>query len=159
MAQGVQIRTGQGLAFLERRQRGFLVVQGGFGVVRAFDIGPEETRKINVPARGSELGIFRFDGDGLERQPGFRHLRGDGALPDEFIQFELLAAEAQFFRGQHFVAGGADGFVGFLGVLGFARVLAGRWAEVFLAIAGQHARRGRRRGIPARGLRCRSACK
>ena len=99
------------------RQGRFLVVERRFGIVDPFDVRPEEPGKFDVPARGAELGVPGGDRRRLKAQPRLGHLRGDGPLPDQRIERQLAAREAQLFAGLHLGAGRADRFVGFLGPL------------------------------------------
>ena len=98
----------------------------------------EEAIEGDDGAGGAQLGAFivgDFDGDLVEF--GGLHLRGDGALPDEFVQAALVVVQM---RGDVVRAavdvGGADGFVGLLGVLGAADVFARRAGEVIGAVGG-----------------------
>ena len=97
--------------------------RGPLGVVDPFDVGAEEAGELDVPAGGAELGVAGGDRHRVETQPRLGHLRGDRPLPDHVVQAQLAAGEASSSAGLHLGAGGADGFVGFLGVFDLVGVL------------------------------------
>ncbi len=110
-------------------------------LVEALDVGLEETGERDGAAAGAEHDLLaRAGGSGdPQRQrgaAGVGHLRGDGALPDQFVEPELVGVElrVQLAGGLEHVTGGADGLVGLLRVLDLAGVLARRRVHVLLAV-------------------------
>ena len=135
------------LPLLQRRQRRLLIVQRRFRIVDAFNVGPEETGEVDVPAGRAKLRVFRGNRHRLKLQPRFGHLRGDGPFPDQGIEVFLAALEIQFVRGFHIGACGTNRFVGFLRVFRFRRVLPGGLAEVLVSVPFLHAAAGRADGF------------
>ena len=65
---------------------------------------------------------------------GWRHLTGDGALPNHLIKFELVCTQEGFDAFGRAVHGSrTDGFVRFLGIFGFGFVLFGGTRQIFFA--------------------------
>ena len=109
-----------------------------------FDVGPQEAGEGDDPAAGRELdlgtparapasaGHGRRQADLGARPGGVGHLRGDGALPDQVVEAQLVAVEraAGLVGGAERVAGRPDRLVGLLGVLDLALVAAGRVGHV-----------------------------
>ena len=115
-----------------------MIVQGGIGIIDPFHIGPEKTRKFDMTTCRLEFRVFDSDRDGLKSQLGFRHLRGNGSLPDHSIQSGFTSAQTLLFSGFHFGTGRPDRLVGLLSILGFGRVLPRFRAQIIFAIAIQH---------------------
>ena len=91
---------GQGLADGEHGQQRLAVVERGVGIVGALDVGPEVAGEGDGAAGGGELGVAAVGGRGADAHldrlaPGVDHLRGDGALPDQLVEAELVAAAAR----------------------------------------------------------------
>ena len=82
------------VAFLHRRQKRFALLVGFFAVVAALNIKRHETGDAHGGAVGAEgvLAGLQIHGDRVNR--GVNHLAGEGALPDQFIQPELLGLQA-----------------------------------------------------------------
>ena len=119
------------VALRQLRQGLVAVVERCVGVVGPFDVGPEEAGEHHGPATGAEregrrAGYEARDGAGVcrrrldagrhEAQPRVRHLRGDGALPDEVVERGLDTLQPVLVRRLHLRAGRSDGFVRLLGV-------------------------------------------
>ena len=109
-----------------------LVVAGGRVLVAGLDVGLEEAGEGDRAAAGGELdGLVggaaagQPDADGLAHRVG--HLRGDGALPDQLVEPELVAGQlrGELARRPEVVTGGTDRLVRLLGALGLALVAAG----------------------------------
>ncbi len=128
------------------------VVEGGLGIVAAFDVGAEEPWEQHGAAAGAEgqagilrrlhdavqrrrAGQLRLDARGDELQARLGHLRGDRALPDEIVQSGLDTCEAMLVGRAHLRARRTDGFVRLLGVARRLPVLTWRRAEVGVAVA------------------------
>ena len=96
----------------------------------------------------------RAEPDGGGGAAGVGHLRGDGALPDQLVEGELLAAQlaGHLGRGAEPVTGGADRLVRLLGVLDLLLVVARGVGHVLGAV---HLARlgagGGQRGLRQRG--------
>ena len=92
--------------------------------VLAFLVDGQKARHDHRGARRAETVLAarrEIDGDGVER--GRDHLRGDGALPDQFVEAPLVVGEEARDLGGRVQRGGrAHGFVGFLRVLGLGLV-------------------------------------
>ncbi len=54
MAPGLRLDDGGSVAFRQRREGTFLVVEFGVGIIRAFHVGPEEAGKGDRAAAGRE---------------------------------------------------------------------------------------------------------
>ena len=117
MFQGLQLFTIQRVVLGHGRQRRLLIIQGGLGIIDAFDIGAKETGKLNRAARGAEFAITDFHRHGAELQPGFGHLSGNRAFPDQRIQAPFASAEPQFLGGLHVRSRRSDGLVSLLRTL------------------------------------------
>ena len=84
------------------------------------------------------------------RPGGVGHLRGHGALPDEVVEPQRVAAAARRPRlvgGAERLAGGADGLVGLLGVLHLALVAPRRVGDVLAPVQRRRLGPGRRQGL------------
>ena len=130
MAVGGDLLGGQRVALGDLRQPALAVVELGVRVVGALDVGLQEAVEGDDLAGGGELGVpavggraADLDGDGLADR--VLHLGGDGPLPDQLVEPELVAGQAGLGRGAEAVAGGADRLVRLLGVLDLARVVRG----------------------------------
>ena len=132
------------LAFFERRQNAVLVVL--FLAAAAFLIHGHETRLDQDRAVGAEAVAFvtvgsgqKIDGHGIEY--GGHHLAGDGAFPDQLVEFELIGCQGLFDIAIGYAQrrGRANGLVGLLCVFGFGFVGDRFVGHVFLAVAiGDH---------------------
>ena len=110
-------------------------------VVAALLVGGEEAAEGDDRAGGRELGVAAVRGrraephrDGLAA--GVGHLRGDGALPDQLVERELVAAElaGQLSGRAERVTGRADRLVRLLRVLDLALVAARHVRHVLRAV-------------------------
>ncbi len=124
-------------------------------VVRALLVGGEETGEDNDGARSGELGSAAVPSRGTDAHGGrgdlrIGHLRGQGALPDQVVEGEVVADQltGDIGRGSEDVAGGADRLVRLLGVLGLVRVPALRRGDM---VGTEHIGRLRPRGSNGRG--------
>ena len=95
----------------------------GFLVVPAFQIDLHEAVEQHLGGlQGVVFGpLVGRDPDGGVHHPGLAHLGGDGALPDQFIEFLFLRRPVD---GRVLQESRADGLVGFLGALGLGPILA-----------------------------------
>ena len=75
---------------------------------------------------------------------GVGHLGGDRAFPDQLVQSQLVAVQPALLGVAELVAGGADGFVGFLGIFHPLVVTAGARGEVVAPVQFAHHPSGRR---------------
>ena len=106
----------------------------------------------NSASRPSAATCAEADGGGGAL--GVGHLRGDGALPDQLVEAELVAGEllGHLGRGAEGVTGGTDGLVGLLRVGCLAAVDARGRGDVFRAVQlGGLAPRGRDGLVAQRG--------
>lgn len=105
-------------------------------VVLLVGVCGDETVEPNDRTDGTQLrgarSIDRLDLGGGALDFGRLHLAGDGALPDQLIEPHLVGIEIlpDRCRGAHEIRR-ADRFVRFLGVLGFGRILARLFRQVF----------------------------
>ena len=127
------LATGEGIALRHGGEHaaGFVVLV----LVRAFLVEFEEAVKGDDGAVGAEFGTGVRDIHGDLVQFGGLHLAGDGALPDQLVEAGLFGVQVggDLVRGAGHVRWAA-GFVGFLGVLGFACVFAGGDGDVGVAV-------------------------
>ena len=123
-------------------------------VIDGFDIGLQEPWKGNRSTARREGRLTSVAGVAVDPQAqrgaaGVGHLRGDRALPDQFVEPETVAIEfgVQRTRGGERLSCRADRLVGLLGVLDLAGVLARTGVDVLVAVklAGLVARRVNRR--------------
>ena len=154
VAQGFHLLAGGAIPHLEAGQQHLLAFEGRIGVIGTLHIGAKETGEINALAGGTEAGQSQGAAIHLELhrqhgEPGFGHLAGHGALPDQLIEGQIAAIEAGGGRISEAVAGGAYRFVGLLGIAGLGGELARRRAQVFLAVFGGHAAAGGIDGLVA----------
>jgi hypothetical protein len=97
----------------------------GGGFIHVFAVNHDESGKGHGLTRGSEQGL-RADGnvhaDRIELSGG--HLTGHRALPDHFIETELIGRKmfTQAFRSAC-NGGRANGLMGFLGIFAFVGVV------------------------------------
>ena len=123
-------------------------------VVAAFLVEREKAVEFHDLAGGAQFqharaGLGR-DIDGGALHLGRFHLARDGADPDQFIKPGLIGIEtAAHLGGPARQVGGADGFVGFLRVLGLGLILARRFRHIGVAVilADHLARLGDRRAV------------
>ena len=121
-----QRRGVDGLALGEVGQRD-LVVVAALAAVGALDVRLEEPVERDHPARRGEdhvaaVGGQPADADGHRLAGGVLHLRGDGALPDQLVEPELVAGQPGLARRAERVARRPDRLVRLLGVLHLRRV-------------------------------------
>ena len=57
MTERIELFEADLVGFLKWRQGGVAVFEGRFGIVGAFDVGPEEAGELDDLAGGAELGI------------------------------------------------------------------------------------------------------
>ncbi len=131
MSVGFGLDDRQRLALFDLRQPRLPGLRVVAGRVLALFIGGEEPAEGDDGAAGAESGLMTIgesctdlDGRGLALRIG--HLAGDGALPDEVVEAELIAVElfGHLRRGAEGVTGRADRLVGLLCRFLLARVLA-----------------------------------
>ena len=108
-------------------------------VVLAFVVEREEAVELHDRAGGAKLDGLVAAGD-VDRhlvQHGAFHLAGDGALPDQLVEAELVLVQigGDVLRRPEQV-GRTHGFVRFLGVLGLGRVDTGARRDVVGAVLG-----------------------
>ena len=123
-------------------------------VIDGFDIGLQEAWKGDRTTARREGRLTPVAGVAVDPQAqrgaaGVGHLRGDRALPDQFVEPETVAIEfgVQRTRGGERLSCRADRLVGLLGVLDLAGVLARAGVDVLVAVklASLVARRVNRR--------------
>ena len=131
---GQHIADGQRLPQRNLRQQGVIlgVALGSSVLVVAFLVSLEETAFGEHSSRGSELGRGEvtlgqwgcLEGDRDSLALRVNHLAGDGALPDQVVELQLVGAQnARERRGSsEAIAGWANGFVSFLSILGLALI-------------------------------------
>ena len=119
VSDGVDILTLERILFGHRRQRRILIFDRSFGIVRTFDIRPEEAGEFDSAARGAKFGIGNGDRDGVEPQQCVGHLGGHRALPNHLIQFVFRTGEPDLVGGFHFCTGRPNRFVSLLSAFGF----------------------------------------
>ena len=142
MAVGGQTSGINPLALSQLWQAAFGVICLATGeVIDGLDVGLQETRERNGAPTGGEGSLTAIRGIAgdpqAQRGPaGVGHLRGDGPLPDQFVQTEPIGIElgVESARRGESLAGRPDRLVGLLGVLHLAGVLARRWMDVFVTI-------------------------
>ena len=141
MALGLDAAHGHPVALGHVGQDPLLVLEVALGIVGALDVGPQEARVVDGLAGGRELGVTAVARRGPEPHlhalaPGVGHLGGDGALPDQLVETELVALQlALDLLGEaEAVARGADRLVGLLGVLDLVGVLPRGVGQVVLAV-------------------------
>ena len=126
------------LGFLHVGQDGGVLVVLGL-VVLALVVEREEARELHDRAGGAQLHGLVAGGD-IDRdlvEHGAFHLAGDGALPDQLVEAELVLIQVlRHVLRQAEEVGRADRFVRFLGVLGLRRVDARLRRHVVLAVLG-----------------------
>ena len=95
-ARGPDVGGGQRLSDDQLGQHHLLVRRLRLGVVRPFDVRPQEAGERDHLARGGEDG--RSVAAGVSRRPDRRsqagripHLGGEGPLPDQLVESELIA--------------------------------------------------------------------
>ncbi len=140
MARGRQLDQRQAIVLGERRQALLLGVVA-LPVV-ALHVDPLESGKRDDRPADGELRIAtgRRPGTQAKRHrfaDGVRHLRGDGALPDQLIEPGFGSAElaGQPLGGPEGVTGGTDGLVRLLGRLRLGHVAARHVRDVVGAVA------------------------
>ena len=117
-----------------RWQNDLLVFNGRVGVVRAFDIGPEEARKVNAFAGCLEYRIVGFNLNGDVGLTSIRHLSGDGALPNQIVKLQFALFEGRVLGcAKHFTRG-TNCFVSLLSALALGRELSRLRTEIVFAI-------------------------
>ena len=156
VAFGGDVRDGQVVALVQPRELLLGVVRHVAAVRLAghLHIGLEETGERDGAAGCGELArraVVGGSGDGhLHRgSPCIRHLGGDGALPDQLVELELLGVQltVQLARRGESLASGADGLVRLLRILGLPGVLTRRIRDVVAAVELHGLRAG---GLDAR---------
>src|SRR5690606_39217271 len=120
------------LALGQRRQLGRLVAAVA-GVVAAVAVDGLPAWEGDRAPGGGPLGLHAVGGRGADPggdrvAAGVGHLGGEGALPDELVEPELVPAQLapELVGAAPRVAGGPDRLVGLLGVLRLLGVGAGR---------------------------------
>ena len=134
VAHCIEVLASRGIANSQNWQDNFSILNRGIGIVRPFDISPEEARKVNPFASGAEASIFHVNLDGDVGLAGIGHLRGHGALPNQVVQRQLPPRQARLLGRTETAPGWADGFVGFLRSLAFGGVLTWLGAEVVSSV-------------------------
>ena len=109
----------QPLALPDRREQSLLVGQLGVGIVAPFDVCPQIAGEVDRLAPDLERRAPALDRDRHAPAPRVGHLARHRALPDELEEPVLLVREiaSEGVRQLERVPGGADRFVGLLGVL------------------------------------------
>ena len=123
----------------EGRQEHFLPFQSCIRVITSFHVGAEETWKIDALAASPEARLAGAEINRQHREPGFRHLTGNGALPDQLIDREITTLKPSVSRGAEAFAGGTNRLMGFLGIAGLGVELTGALAQVLLSVERFHA--------------------
>ncbi len=162
VALGVEAQGGERVADGERRETALGVVAVPVRVVvDRLLVRREEAAEGDHGAGHRELRVATVGRDGAETDrrglaPGVGHLRGDGALPDEVVEREVVAAQlaGDLRRRTEHVARRADRLVRLLGVLHLAVVAARHLGHVVAAVElsglrarGVDRRLGQRRGV------------
>ncbi len=138
----------------ELRQQRLLLAELGRRIVAALDIGAQVAGELDRLAAGREdrapaVGRPAFDLDRGAQQLGVGHLRGDGALPDQLVELQLVALEHALERLRRAAeVGRADRLVRFLGVAHLGLVLPRPLVVVVRRTS--RARPGRPRPAPCR---------
>ena len=83
----------------QRRQQHFLTLKGRIGIITSLYVGAEEAGEVDALAAGPETGIPRAEIHRQHREPGFSHLTGHGALPDQLINRQISPIESGFTGG------------------------------------------------------------
>ena len=132
MAGGLNRLGGQCLAGGQVRQALLSILRltlGHTGCVNALLVGGEEAAEGDDGAGCSELSVLAVGCHGTQAHGGggasrVSHLGGDGTLPDQLVETELVVGQraAHSVRGAEGVTGGTDCFVGFLRVLALGGV-------------------------------------
>ncbi len=137
---GEQIPNRNGVANFYRRQNSLLIAELRVGIVGAFHIGPQIARELNRFARYLKLRAATLDLQSNRMAAGIHHLAGDRPFPNQIEQPKLVVVQlvAERFRNFERVTGGADRFVGFLGVFDFAAIDTGRVRQVLIAVLRSH---------------------
>ena len=111
------------------------------GCVNALFVGGEEAAEGDDGTGCCELGVLAVRCHGAQAHGGggtgrVSHLGGDGTLPDQFVEAELVIGQgaAYSIRSAEGVTGGADCFVGFLCVLALGGVHARCGGHEFCAV-------------------------
>ncbi len=118
---------GERVAFRDLRQAPLPVVELGVRVVGALDVGLHEAVEGDRLAGGGELGVppvgrGAADPDGDRVAGRVLHLGGDGPLPDQLVQAELVAGQAGLGGRTETVTRRADRLVRLLRVLDLSGV-------------------------------------
>ena len=142
MAQRFHLLRHRGIAHRQGGQEHFLALKGRIGVITALDVGAKEAREIDPFATGSEAGLAGAEIDRQHGQPGFRHLAGDGAFPDEVVHRQVAAFQPRFSRRAEALAGGADRLMGLLRIAGLGAELPRPLAQILLAVEALHTAAG-----------------
>ena len=141
------------IAHRELRQHGVLIGELRGRIVRAFDVGAQVTRELNrlaarVERRRTAVGGLAGDLHAGAQHLRVGHLRRHRALPDQFIDPELVALENFFERCRRAMEmRRTDGFVRFLRVADLRLVLA--LVVILGAVQFLHRRRGLRQRLRA----------
>ena len=138
VAESFHLLQGWCVANTQRGEQHFLAFQGRIRIITALHIGTEKSREIDALAAGLEHGVGSVEIHREHGQTRLSHLTGHGALPDQLIQGQIPPVQARLLGSPETLAGGADRFMGFLGIAGLGAELAHRLAEVLLAVAGFH---------------------
>ena len=144
MAVRLEVEHREAVAGTHLRQPALAVVVAGrrnLVLVATFLVGGQEAAERDDRAAGRELGVpavaaGRAEPDRHGLAPRVGHLRGDGALPDQVVERQLVAAELarHLTRRTERVAGRPDGLVRLLGVLHLALVPARDVGHVLRAV-------------------------
>ena len=116
------------------RQEHFLAFQRSIGVIAAFHIGAEEAGKVDALAAGPETGLSGTELHRQHREPGFRHLAGHGAFPDQFVHRQIAPVQTGVSRRAEAFSRGTDRLMGLLRVAGLGAELPRALTQILLAI-------------------------
>ena len=138
VALGLQLAAGEHLAHRDRRQHVVPVGQFGLRIVGTFHVRAEITRKLDRLAADLERGPVHVDGDRDPVTPGVGHLAGNGPLPDQVVELELVGAELAANRLGYVerMARRTNRFVGLLGILDLGPVGAWFFGQILFAVLG-----------------------
>jgi hypothetical protein len=128
------------VAFGHLGKWGLFVVEVG-GVVPSLDVCPQKSGESNGPATCTEQDRPFIERSGADphrhrESLGVRHLRGDGALPDQFVQSRLVGSHflGKLLRRCKGLSGGANRFVSLLGPLDLGGVNTWFGAQIFFTV-------------------------
>ena len=140
-----QILATERFAHGHLRQHHVAVGDIGFGIVGSFDIRPQIAGKFDGLAARLEHRPVDFHRDRGAEAPGVGHLAGNGPLPNQVVEFELIGAEfvPQRLGKIEVVTGRPDGLVGLLGVFHLGLINSRLRRQILMAVLRCHQRPGR----------------